>query len=122
MRDKALCSACNCKVNLHTWNLLPRYIPLAVFSNLVDNETKKATTTMLKYPEADFRIGEPELQKYMKVNSAKTHQYNKSWLFFDQPVIGTELTLSRMDSVKYWKEDSSFLTNQPDCFRIGSYQ
>ena len=43
-------------------------------------------------------------------------------LFFDQPVIGTELTLSRMDSVEYWKEDSSFLTNQPDCFRIGSYQ
>ena len=70
MRDKALCSACNCKVNLHTWNLLPRYIPLAVFSNLVDNETKKATTTtMLKYPEADFRIGEPELQKYMKVGT-----------------------------------------------------
>ena len=72
MRDKALCSACNCKVNLHTWNLLPRYIPLAVFSNLVDNETKKATTTtLLKYPEADFRIGEPELQKYMKVELCK---------------------------------------------------
>ena len=67
MRDKALCSACNCKVDLHTWNLLPRYIPLAVFSNLLDNETKKATiTTMLKYPEADFRIGEPELQKYIE--------------------------------------------------------
>ena len=72
MRDKALCSACNCKVDLYTWNLLPRYIPLAVFSNLVDNETKKATTTtMLKYPEADFRIGEPELQKYMKVRLCK---------------------------------------------------
>ena len=64
MRDKALCSACNCKVNLHTWNLLPRYIPLAVFSNLVDNETKKATTTtMLKYLEADFRKGEPRTTK-----------------------------------------------------------
>ena len=49
-----------------------RYIPLAVFSNLVDNETKKATTTtMLKYPEADFQIGEPELQKYMKVELCK---------------------------------------------------
>ena len=72
MRDKALRSACNCKVDLHTWNLLPRYIPLAVFSNLVDNETKKATTTtMLKYPEADFQIGEPELQKYMKVELCK---------------------------------------------------
>ena len=72
MRDKALCSACNRKVDFHTWNLLPRYIPLAVFSNLVDNETKKATTTtMLKYPEADFGIGEPELQKYMKVELCK---------------------------------------------------
>ena len=41
-------------------------------SNLVDNETKKATTTtMLKYPEADFRIGEPELQKYMKIELCK---------------------------------------------------
>ena len=64
MRDKALCSACNCKVDLHTWNLLPRYIPLAVFSNLVDNETKKATTTtMLKYPEVDFRIGDARTAK-----------------------------------------------------------
>ena len=72
VRDKALYSACNCKVDLHTWNLLPRYIPLAVFSNLVDNETKKATTTtMLKYPEEVFRIGEPELQKYMKVELCK---------------------------------------------------
>ena len=26
---------------------------------------------MLKYPEADFQIGEPELQKYMKVELCK---------------------------------------------------
>ena len=67
VRDKALCSAYNCKVDLHTWNQLPRYIPPAVFLNLVDNETKTATTTtMLKHPEVNFRIGEPELRKYMK--------------------------------------------------------
>ena len=30
--------------------------------------------------------------------------------------------LFKYGSVEYWKEDSSFLTNQPDCFRIGSYQ
>ena len=47
-------------------------MPLAVFSNLVHNETKKATTTtMLKYPEADFRIGKPELQKCMKTALCK---------------------------------------------------
>ena len=47
---------------------------------------------------------------------------NESWLFFDQPVIGIEPTLSRIDSVVCWKEDFFFSTNQPDCFRIGSYQ
>ena len=67
VRDKALCSACNCKIDLHTWYLPPRYIPLAVLSNLVGDETKKATaTTMLKHPKTHFKIGKPELQKYMK--------------------------------------------------------
>ena len=46
-----------------------------------------------------------------------THQYNKSWLFFYQPVIGTELTLSRMDSVEYWKEDSFFFNKSARLFQ-----
>ena len=73
VRDKALCSACNRKVDLHTWYLPPRYIPLAVFSNLVGDETKKATatTTVLKYLKTYFRIGKPELQKYMKTAPCK---------------------------------------------------
>ena len=55
MRDKALCSAYNRKVDLYTWYLPPRYIPLALSSNLVGDETKKATATnVLKYPKTDF--------------------------------------------------------------------
>ena len=72
VRDKALCSACNCKVDLHTWYLPPRYVPLAVFSNLVGEEAKKATaTTVVKYPKTYFRLGKPELQKYMKTALCK---------------------------------------------------
>ena len=67
MRDKALCSACNRKVDLHTWYLPPRRKLLALFSNLVGDETKKAiATTLLKYPKTDFRTGKSELHKYMK--------------------------------------------------------
>ena len=60
---KALCIACNCKVDLHTWyHMPPRHIPLALFSNIVGDETKKAiATTLIKYPETDFRIGKPKL-------------------------------------------------------------
>ena len=55
VRNKALCLACNRKVDLYTWYLPPRYIPLAVFSNLVGDKTKKATaTTVLKDLETDF--------------------------------------------------------------------
>ena len=86
VRDKALCLACNCKVDLHTSNLPPRYIPLTVFSNLADNETKKAiTTTILKYPEADFRIGKPELQKYIKATLCKDSSIiNHGYLLINQ--------------------------------------
>ena len=37
--DKAVCSACNRKVDLHTWYLPPRYVPLELFPNLVGDET-----------------------------------------------------------------------------------
>ena len=33
--------------------------------------------------------------------------YNKSWLVFDQPIIGIEPTLLKMNSVVCWKDDSS---------------
>ena len=50
-------------------------MPLALFSNSVGNETKKANAnTVLKYPKTDFRIGKPELQKYMKTAFCKDHQ------------------------------------------------
>ena len=72
IRDEALCSVYNRKVDLHTWYLPPRYIPLTLFSNLVCDETKKAiATTVLKYPKTDFRIGKPELQKYTKTAFGK---------------------------------------------------
>ena len=75
VRDKALCLAYNCKVNLRTWYLPPRYIPFELFSNLAGDETKKATTTtVLKYPKTDLRIGKPELQKYTKTHYARIHQ------------------------------------------------
>ena len=57
VRDKALCLACNRKVDLFTWYryLPPRYIPFELFSNLAGDETKKATaTTVLKYPKTEF--------------------------------------------------------------------
>ena len=99
MRDKALCSAHNRKVDLHTWYLPPRYIPLALFSKFVRDETKKAiATTVLKYPKTNFRIGNPEIQNYMKTALCKDSSI-KSWLFFDQPVIEIEPTFSRIDSV-----------------------
>ena len=67
VRDTALCSAWNRKVDLHSWYLPPTYIPLALFSNLVGDEIEKAiATTVLKYPKTDFQKGKPELQKYMK--------------------------------------------------------
>ena len=72
VRDIALCSACNRKVDLHTWYLPPRYIANALFSNLVGDETKKATaTTVLKYPKTNFRIGKPELHKYVQTALCK---------------------------------------------------
>ena len=109
VRDKALCSGDNRKVDLHTWYLPPRYIPLALFSNLVGDETKKATaTTMLKYLKTDFRIGKPELHKYMKTALCKDSSIMNRRYFFDQPVIGIEPTFSRIDSVVCWKELSSF--------------
>ena len=82
VRDKAVCSAYNRKVDLHTWYLPPRYIPLALFSNLVGDETKKATaTTVLKYPKTDFRIGKPELQKYMMTALCKDSSIMKRHYF-----------------------------------------
>ena len=105
VRGKALCSARNCKVDLHTWYLPPRYIPLALFWNLIVDETKKAsTTTMLKY----FPIGKPELQKYMKAALCKHSWIISCGYFFDQTVIGIEPTFSRMDSAVCWKKDFSF--------------
>ena len=42
------------------------YIPLALFSNLFGDETKKPIATIvLKYPKTDLRIDKPELQTYM---------------------------------------------------------
>ena len=86
MGDKALCSAFNGQVDLHTRYLPPRYLPLALFSNLVGDETKQATaTTVLKYPKTDFRIGKPELQKYiMKTTLCKDSSIMNCGYFFDQ--------------------------------------
>ena len=86
VRDKALCSACNRKVDLHTWYLLPRYVPLEVFSNLVGDKTKKATaTTVLKYLKTDFRIGKPELQMYMKTALCKDSSIiNRGYFLINQ--------------------------------------
>ena len=117
-RDKDLCSACNRKVDLHTWYLPPRYMPLAVFSNLIGDESKKVTaTTMLKYPKTDFRIGKPELQKHMKTALCRDSSII-SWLLFDQPLIGIEPTFSRIELSRMLERRFFFSTNQPDCFRI----
>ena len=63
-----------------------RYIPLAVFLNLANNETKKATsTTMWKYPEADSQIGKPELQKCMKAALCKDSSIiNRGYFLINQ--------------------------------------
>ena len=107
VRDEALSSACKRKVDLHTWYLSPRHIPLALFSNLVSDETKKAiATTLLKYPKADFQIGKSELPKVYEDSTLQGFINNELWLFFD--LTGTEPTFLRMDSVVCWKEDSSF--------------
>ena len=72
VRDKALCSACKRKIALLTWNLPPRHIPFALFSNLVGDETKKAiATTLMKYSKTNFGIGKPELLKNIKTAPCK---------------------------------------------------
>ena len=63
VRDKALCSAYNRKVDLYTWYFPLKYIPLVLFLNIVGEKTKKAiATTVLKYPKTNFLKGKPELQ------------------------------------------------------------
>ena len=71
VRDKALRSACNHDVDLHTSYLPPRCIPLALFSNLISDIKKAIATTLLIYPKTDFRKGKLELQKYMKTPLCK---------------------------------------------------
>ena len=107
---KAVSSGCNCKDDLHTWYLPPRYILLALFSNLVGDETQKATaTTVFKFPKTDFRIGKPELPKVYQNCLRQRFVCSESWLFFDQPIIiEIEPTFLRLNSVVCWKEDSSF--------------
>ena len=43
----------------------PRHIPLALSSNLISDEIKKAiATTLLQYPKTE--VDKPELPKYVK--------------------------------------------------------
>ena len=68
------------------------------------DETKKTiATTLLNSPKTDFRIGKPELQKYMKPALCKD-----SFISFDQPVTGIKPTFLRTNAVVCWNKNSSF--------------
>ena len=57
----------------------PLNIPLALFSNLVGDETRKAiATTVMKYLKRDFGIGKPELPKICKDSTRQGFINNKS--------------------------------------------
>ena len=125
VQDKALCSVCKLKVDLHTWHLQPSTYHLALISNLVGDKTKNAiATALMKYPKTDFGIGKPELPKVYEDSTLQGFINNESWLFCDLPLIGIEFTFLKMNSVvsSMLERRFFFSTNQIDCFRIGSYQ
>ena len=60
-RDPALSSTCIHKLDLHTWYLSPRHIPLALFSKRFENKTKCAIVkAMQNNLPSQVQIGKPE--------------------------------------------------------------
>ena len=77
-------------------------MPLALFSNSVGNETKKANAnTVLKYPKTDFRIGKARTTKIYEDSSLQGSSIMNRGYVFDQPVTRIEPTFFRIDSVVY---------------------
>ena len=122
VRDKALCSAYYRKVDLHTWYLPPRYIPLALFLNLVGDETKKTmATTVLKYPKTDFRIDKPELHNHMKRALCKDSSITNLGYFWSTcNWTWTNVFTNRFSSILETR--FFFSANQPVSFKIKSNQ
>ena len=110
-RDPALSSTCMCKLDLHTWYLSPRHIPLALFSKRVDNKTKCAIVkAMQKNLPSQVQIGKPERPRVYEDSTLESFVSSESWLFF--PLLRVHPTFFGCASCEEWELNSSFLQLQ----------
>ena len=76
--------ACLHKLDLHTWYLSPRHVPLALFSKRVDYNTKIAIVkAMQDNPASQVETEKPEKPRVYEDSKLESFVSSESWLFFE---------------------------------------
>ena len=114
MRDSALSAPCLRKLDMPTWYLSPRHIPLALFSKRVDSKTKLAIVTAMQENlpticnagKPTCNAGKPERSRVYKDSTLESFVSSEAWLFFD--LLEVQPTFFECVSPEEWELYSSF--------------
>ena len=107
-RDPVLSSTCIHKLELHTWYLSPRHIPLALFSKRVDNKTKcDIVKAMQNNLPTQVQIGKPKRHRVYEDSTLERFVSSEPWLFFQ--LLGVHPTFFVCTSCEECELNFSFL-------------
>ena len=106
-RNPALSAVWLKKLDLHTWYLSPRSIPLALFSSRVSDKSKTAIIIAMKEnPPIPVDIGKPKKPKIYDDSALSSFVNSESWLFFK--LLRIEPTFLSLP-INEWQDNASYL-------------
>ena len=105
--DPHLLLACMEKLNMPTWYLSPQHIPLALFSDLVEEDMKsEIARALLQNPCCPVQMGKPDRSRVYEDSTLSSFVTGESWLI--SKLVGIEPTFL-YKSASTWGDDHYFV-------------